>query len=191
MRSVVRRAQPRERILDAAAELFDRHGVHPVGVQQIIDHVGCGKNLLYSEFDDKDELVVAYLRRCRDEWDRITGNACRARAGDPAGQLVNIVRAVARQASRPGFGGCPVHNTYAEYPEPTHPVHKAAADHFRATRQQLRDLAESAGAPRPQQLADRIMLIIDGLNSNGAALGRQGAVKESVAFAEDVVRDAL
>ena len=45
-----------------------------------------------------------------------------------------------------------------------------------------------AGARDPRTLADRIELIIDGLNSNAAAHGGHGALPAAVAFAEEVVR---
>jgi Bacterial regulatory proteins, tetR family len=38
-----------EGMLDVASELLNAHGVHVVGMQQIIDGFGCGKALLYRE----------------------------------------------------------------------------------------------------------------------------------------------
>src|SRR5436305_172976 len=93
----------RDRILAAAARLFDAHGVHAVGLQQIIDDLGCGKNFLYREFPTKDDLVVAYLRRCRQEWESIIEQARRPHEADQAGQLVAIVNAIAEQATRPRY----------------------------------------------------------------------------------------
>src|SRR5256885_3148765 len=105
-------AGARDRILDAASRLFLEHGVHPVGLQQIIDECGCGKNLLYTHFASKDELAVAYLRRCRREWEAIIGQAIQQAGDDPADQLIAVVRAVRRQGPDPGYRGCPFPNRH-------------------------------------------------------------------------------
>jgi AcrR family transcriptional regulator len=181
----------RERILDAATRLFNAHGVHAVGLQQIIDDLGCGKHLLYREFATKDDLIVAYLRRCRDDWTSVVEDASRSHAGDPAGQIVAIVRAVAERATAAGHRGCPVHNTHAEFPAADHPAHQVSVEHFDAIRSHLHDLATRAGAADAGTLADRLMLIIDGLNVNGATHGSEGAAAAAVPFAEEVVRNAL
>jgi AcrR family transcriptional regulator len=96
----------RDRILDSAARLFQEHGARGVGTQQIIDECGCGKKLLYGEFPSKDDLVVAYLERCQEEWSAIIDEATRPYADDPARQLVALVSAAARQAVAPDFRGC-------------------------------------------------------------------------------------
>ncbi|MDP4504166.1 TetR/AcrR family transcriptional regulator [Nonomuraea turcica] len=180
----------RERILAVASRLFSIHGVHAVGLQQIIDEAGCGKNLLYREFAGKDELVVACLHRYRENWMSTIEEAGRSAGGDPAGHLVAIVGTLAAVTSSADYPGCPVHKAYAEFPEAGHPIRQASTEHFEATRAVLHDLAARAGAPEPGVLASRIMLIIHGLSTNPAALGAP-AVPAAVAFAEDLVRDAL
>jgi AcrR family transcriptional regulator len=178
----------RDRILDVAARLFAERGVHAVGLQQIIDECGCGKNLLYREFGSKDELVVAYLERCRQDWSSIVDEAARADATDPAKQLIILVGAVARQAAEDGFRGCPLRNAYAEFPDEAHPAHQVITAHYTERQDHLRGLAEHARARNPDGLADRIALIIDGINANGAVLGRTGALRAAVTFAEDTIR---
>ncbi|MEV7094054.1 TetR/AcrR family transcriptional regulator [Amycolatopsis sp. NPDC051045] len=176
----------RERILETATRLFNRYGVHAVGMQQIIDECGCGKNLLYGQFASKDDLVVAYLKRCSGDWDAIVDGA-RAAAGSPGGQLVELVREVGVRVSEPGTRGCPLRTTFAEFPDRRHPAHRVSMDHFTRVRTQLRELAAETPAPDPERLADRVMFIIDGLYTNGPIFGDEGA-KTAVAFAEDVVR---
>jgi len=176
----------RERILRAAGELFYRHGVRAVGMQQIIDECGCGKNLLYTQFAGKDDLVVAYLKRCSGDWDTIVA-AARAAAGDAEGRLVELVREVGVRVNVPGTRGCPLRNTFAEFPEREHPAHRVSMEHFVRVRTQLRELAAETAAADPERLADRIMFIIDGLYTNGPIFGEEGT-RTAVAFAEDVVK---
>lgn len=187
---MARRPDPgtRDRILDAATRLFAEHGVHAVGLQQIIDECGCGKNLLYREFGSKDELVVAYLERCRQDWSAIVDEAACADATDPAQRLITLVGAVAKRAVEDGFRGCPLRNAYAEFPDEAHPAHQVIVAHYTERQDHLRELARCARARDPDALADRIALIIDGINANGAVLGGTGAVRAAVTFAEDTVR---
>lgn len=179
-----------DRILDTAARLFNDHGVHAVGLQQIIDECSCGKNLLYREFGSKDELIVAYLERCRQDSAARIDRATQALADDPAGQLVAVVRVASEQVAAPDYRGCPFLNIHAEFPDTNHPAHQVSVAHRTALRAQLRDLAARAGAADPETLADRILLIVDGVYANGAILDTGGAAGAAVAFAEEVVRDA-
>lgn len=180
----------RDRILDNAGRLFGEYGARAVGMQQIVDECGCGKNLLYREFPSKDELVAAYLERCQREWNGIMDDATRPYAGDPAAELVALVRAVVDQVTAPDFRGCPFRIAYAEFPDPNHPAHRVALRHVTQLRSRLRRLASRARAKDPRALSDRIMLIIDGLYVNGAMLGRRGAATKAVSLVEELVQSA-
>ena len=46
------------------------------------------------------------------------------------------------------------------------------------------------GRPDPAVLADRIMLIVDGMYANGAMQGGEATMAAAVAFAEEVVHAA-
>jgi AcrR family transcriptional regulator len=179
----------RERILEAATQLFYRHGVNAVGMNQIIDACGCGKSLLYREFASKDELVVEYLQRCFQDWTATMDEATRGVAGDPAAELLAMVGAVAGQVSHPDYRGCPFLNATGEFPA-THPVRRVSADHRGFLRSRLRDLAARAAAEDPDTLSDRLLLIIDGMYANAAILGPDGAAASAAAFAGDVIAAA-
>src|ERR1700744_5006438 len=54
------RRSPRERLLEAARELFYAEGVHTVGIDRVIERAGVAKASLYSTFGSKEGLVSAY-----------------------------------------------------------------------------------------------------------------------------------
>ena len=147
--------------------------------------------MLYREFATKDDLVVAYLERYTRTFDQVRERAAEERPGDPAGQLLTIVSWTADEVMSPGYRGCPAHNTHAEFPDENHPAHALSVAYYDRIRQGLTDLAEQAGATDPQGLADRLMLIIDGLSVSGAARGRDGAAPAGVAFAQEAIQRAL
>lgn len=142
-------ADRRDRILDVASTLFDNYGVHAVGMQQIIDGAGCGKAVLYREFPDKDELVVAYLERYTRTWDQVRERVAQEYPDDAASQLVAVVRWTAEQAVNPSYRGCPVHDTHAEFPDPNHPAHVVALRYTERIRSAMADIAREAGADDP------------------------------------------
>ena len=51
----------RERVLDAALELFAKHGVHGTSLQMIADRLGVGKGAVYYQFQSKDEIALAVV----------------------------------------------------------------------------------------------------------------------------------
>jgi AcrR family transcriptional regulator len=180
----------RDHILDTATRLFQEQGARAVGMQQIVDECGCGKSLLYREFASKDALVVAYLERAQAQWDAIIAEALRPDAGDPAAQMVALVRAVAAQVAAPDYAGCPFRMAHAQFPQPDHPAHAVAVRHVRRLRARLRKLARQAGAADPAALGDRLLLVVDGLYVNGAMLGDRTTGAAAVALAEELVRSA-
>src|ERR1700749_2318091 len=61
------RLSARDRLLEAADELFYEQGIHTVGIDTIIERAGVAKASLYSAFGSKDELIRAYLELRHDE----------------------------------------------------------------------------------------------------------------------------
>lgn len=58
-----RRAQTRDRLLDAAVALFAEKGVLGASVEEICERAGFTRGAFYSNFDSKDGLVLAAVER--------------------------------------------------------------------------------------------------------------------------------
>lgn len=62
-RKAEQRAEMLEQLLDAAEELFSRHGLHGVTVRDIAEKVGVHKSLVHYYFTDKQEVFDRVLAR--------------------------------------------------------------------------------------------------------------------------------
>src|ERR1700676_5259537 len=81
----------RERILDAAYELFSRRGIQAVGVNEVIQRAGVATATLYRHFPSKEKLVLAFLDLREQRWtkDLIKAGAMR-RGSNPEERLLAI-----------------------------------------------------------------------------------------------------
>jgi len=153
----------RERIVLTAIDLFYSHGFNAVGLDRILDTVGTTKTTFYKHFASKDELVVVAVRE-RDAWERAAwARAVQQLAGDdPRGQLLAMFDVLDVWFNDPAFRGCMFMNAATEFPNPNDPVHQAAAEHKRAARDAVAELAGKAGARDPGLFADAYTLIFEG-----------------------------
>src|SRR5260221_4386148 len=81
----------RERILEAAYELFSRQGIRAVGIDAIVEQSGVARMTLYRHFASKDALVLAFLERREQRWTKDwLQRAVERRASDPRERLLAI-----------------------------------------------------------------------------------------------------
>src|SRR5262244_1770643 len=94
----------RERLLQAANELFYEEGVHTVGIDRVIERAGVAKASLYSTFGSKEALVQAYLAgRHESRKARVTKKV--AAATTPRARLLAVFDALEEYASEPSYRG--------------------------------------------------------------------------------------
>ena len=83
-------ASARDRLLDAATQLFYDEGVHTVGVDRVVERAGVANATLYALFGNKDGLVRAYLMG-RDEAIRALMTRRLARYATPRERLLGVL----------------------------------------------------------------------------------------------------
>jgi AcrR family transcriptional regulator len=163
MRATAAESKPaaRERILEAATRLFLRDGFRAVGVDTIIAEAGVAKMTLYAHFPSKDDLIVAYLERANEQfWEWLDGAS--AGVDDPRARLVAMFEAIGKLANSPRCLGCTFQGTAAEFPDPEHPGHRVALAHKHAVLARFETLAREAGLRAPEELAEQLLLLMDG-----------------------------
>jgi TetR/AcrR family transcriptional regulator len=94
------KSSTRQRILDAATDLFGLRGVEAVSLDVIAGEVGVAKQTLLYWFPSKDDLVQAVLGAAVLELSVGVEAAIRASTDDPLDRIDAVLRAVFRSAVR-------------------------------------------------------------------------------------------
>ncbi|MBH0130323.1 TetR/AcrR family transcriptional regulator [Salinibacterium sp. NK8237] len=164
--STARGAITRQRIVEAAADLFYAQGLRAVSADKIIERAGITKVTFYRHFPSKDDLIVAYLER-RAAWERETILGASAEAHGDVDETIRLVaEGIGQEACTPGFRGCPFINAAAEYADAGHPVRAVVDDHRTWFRSMLGELTASIGIDDPR-VADELMMLRDGAMVSG------------------------
>ncbi|MFL0358958.1 TetR/AcrR family transcriptional regulator [Curtobacterium flaccumfaciens] len=152
----------RDRLIEAATELFYAEGLRAVSVDRVIERAGTTKVTFYRHFKSKDDLVVAHLeRRAQQERDGI-GAAIEHAGGDSDRTFELIAGALGSMACEPGFRGCPFINAAAEYPDPTSAVRQTVDRHRAWCKETYEQIIAPLGLPDPAGIAADLMLLRDG-----------------------------
>ena len=182
----------RDRLIEAATNLYYECGIHAVGLDRILAEVGVTKTTFYNHFESRDELAVEVIRR-RDKWELETSyNEIEERAdGDPKQMLLTMFDVLDEWFTGADYRGCLFINAAFEFPNPHDPVHQAAAAHKLAQREQIRKTAKRAGVADPEGLADRWMVLMEGALTVRQEMQDQTAAKTAKQMAERFLEDAF
>jgi AcrR family transcriptional regulator len=153
----------RTRILEAAYELFSRHGIHAVGIDRIIAEAPVAKATLYHHFASKEDLVCAFLemrqRRWTVEW---LQTEVEARASTGKRRVLAVFEALDEWFNRPDFEGCAFITTLLQSSDAAGPIHQATVRHLEVIRSLLERYAEEAHLARPADVACQLQILMMG-----------------------------
>ena len=181
---------PRERILQAARELFYRDGINAVSVDAVAAAAGTNKMTLYRHFQSKDELIAAYLKDLAAEGEALWEEARAARPGDPQGQLRFLMHRVSQFDAESTGRGCALANAAVELAERKHPARKVVEAHKRRQCERLIALCREAGYLHPERVADELFLMVEGARVSLQSVGREGPGARLYALADALLEAA-
>ncbi|MFB4273092.1 TetR/AcrR family transcriptional regulator [Nonomuraea sp. GTA35] len=160
----------RDRLLDAAAELFYREGVG-VGIDALCRRAGVSKRSMYQLFGSKDEVVAASLDRMAPAYQALLLPP----ADDdrpPRARILHVFERLEESAAEPDFRGCPFVAAAVEVKSPEHPASLVARRNKDALTAFFRQEAERAGAADPALLARQLTVAFDGSSAQAVVQAR-------------------
>lgn len=192
--------ETRQRILEAARDLFHRHGYHATGVGAILKAADVNSGSMYHYFKDKEDLLRAVL-----EW---YINALRPAVIEPAERVASdpIERVFALLANyRLGLEvsgcaiGCPIGNLALELGETRPEISRLIDRNMRNWSEAIRGWLDEAGDRLPAdldraELADFILTVMEGGIVQARAAGSLTPFDRSVSqlrsYVDRLVREA-
>ncbi|RPF35416.1 TetR/AcrR family transcriptional regulator [Streptomyces sp. TLI_185] len=157
------KASSRERLLEAAATLTYRDGVH-IGVDALCKAAGVSKRSMYQLFESKGELLAASLEERASAY--VT--ALLPAADDnrsPRERILHVFEQAESEARTPDFQGCRYLVAQIELKDPGHPASRVARRVKENLTAFFRAEAERGGASDPDLLARQLILVFDGASA--------------------------
>jgi AcrR family transcriptional regulator len=165
------RTPPRQRILDAADDLFRRVGIRGVGVEAIAEAAGTNKMTLYRHFESKDELIAEWVRGIVEQKEADWDDIAAAHPGDPEAQLVDWSRRVAKKFADMEERGSALGNALAELPEADHPARRVIDAHRIREHARILRLCREAQFPEADLAADQFYMLLEGAKACVQCIG--------------------
>jgi AcrR family transcriptional regulator len=175
----------RQRILNAAAELFYREGINATGVERLAAESSVSKRTLYQHFPSKTAVVEEYLRSIDD---RVPSPLADAGGQTPRERLLAVFQGPAGGGP---LRGCPFHNAAVEAAGSMPGVQEIVRTSKRNFIDGLTELANQAGAADPQLLGNELSVLYEGAAALATSLDDWSPWVHARAAAETLIDQAL
>ena len=180
----------RERILQAAEELFYTRGIHATGVAALMEAAHVSPRTFYVHFPTKNALVEEYLRRF-ESVKPLAAEAALERGDQTAAQRLLAIFAPPESNSPVPLRGCPFHNAVVEGAGELPEVARLVQRHKQAFRDRLVATATEAGAADPESLGRQLAVLYEGANALAASSNDAEAFTDARRAAKTLLDVAL
>jgi len=180
----------RERILQAAAQLFYRHGIHATGVAALTEAAHVSTRTFYQHFPTKNALVEAYLHHYDVDAPIAPEQQLLRDYLPPAKRLLAIFDPLEAQQT-PVVRGCPFHNAAVEAAGDIPDVAGLVEQHKQAFRTRLTEIAAAAGAADPQSLGKQLAVVYEGATALSTSCNDTQVIADARRAAATLIDAAL
>jgi AcrR family transcriptional regulator len=162
------KSDARDRIVNAACELFYQQGYHATSVDQVIAAAGVSKPTVYNYFPTKEELCLGYLEE-RTRREVAMMNDSFQNLATPHERYSAIIQHVKKRIKSWGYRGCGFMNMLAEFPDSRSPIVAISKQYIDSNRAMIVSVVSALKESSPQYahldvkaVADAYYLLIAG-----------------------------
>lgn len=174
----------RSQLIDTALQLFYSHGIHAIGINEILATSGIAKKTLYNHFSSKEDLIQACVIE-RDkrfmQWMESQCHDCKSEAALIEQLFDGLHLWINNKVELIGsFEGCFFVNTAAEYGDPTNEIYQLCLQHKMNIKKFILEKLTlmSANQQHINRLTDLLILLKEGaINSAYVMNDKEAALK--------------
>ena len=181
---------PRERIIIAAADLFQRQGIRGVGVEAIAEAAGTNKMTLYRHFESKDELIAEWARGIIAQKEALWDELSAKYPDDARQQLIEWSERVAAKLAEMERRGSMLANALAELPDKNHPARRVIQAHKLREHKHIQELCTEAGFQDPELAANLFFLLLEGAQNCVQCTGMRRVGEDLVRLVNLMIENA-
>ncbi len=178
----------KERIIVAAGELFQQHGIHAVSVGAIAKAAGTNKMTLYYHYPSKDVLILEYLRSLASMTEVKWASALQ-HYSDPWDKIQVLLTGVYDAIMKPLVAGGALSRAAIELKEIDHPAHAITQGLKQLFLKKVMPLFQAAKMGDPEYLADVTALMIEGGRISALCYGPEGPSARATALLAAIYED--
>jgi AcrR family transcriptional regulator len=172
----------RQQLIETAFRLFYQHGIHAVGVNQILEEAKVAKKTLYTHFESKEKLLEAVLEY-RDARFVDWASQRMQHAGNGKAAILALYDALDdwfndRVETLAAFHGCLFINTCSEYGDPTSAPHQLCKAHKQRIHELVKQQLKAIPVADTDYMADMLTMLKEGAIVSAQVQGdKQAAIK--------------
>lgn len=185
------RKSKREELLSKALVTFYEGGFHAVGMDRLVKETGISKTSMYKYFKTKEDLIEAVLRLRDENYRNWLIDRIEASADTPRDRLLAIFDALGEWFEESDYKSCMFIRAASEYPDASHQIYKASAEHKRLLITYITGLAQQADIPNPAGFAKQLMLLKEGAIVTAHMLSPLGVAEDAKSMANVLISSAL
>ena len=155
-------ADPVDRLVDTARDLFCRQGIAATGIQEVLKAANVSRMTLYNRFGSKQALVIAALELEGKQWRDWFFRRIEQSGNTPRARIESIFSVLEEWFSRKDYYGCGFINAIAGGDKGDGDVRALALAHKSQIKGYLQHLARDAGCTQVEDFVEQLILIIDG-----------------------------
>ena len=180
-----------DHILEVASDLFYERGINNVGISRIIADAGVAKMTLYSHFDSKEALVIAYLENRSREWVDWYKRQLYKMPLTPMDRLLSSFDVLDTWFTSKRYRGCLVANAIIELADHRHPVHEVKREYYASIKTMYLTLAGEADLRDSEYVAEQLFVLLREAMMAAYLDGPDGVVERSTKRAYSVLEGQL